>query len=142
MARDPAPSLAQGLSGSSMKKWAAGPTKTDTERQDAANARRARWGSARKSDEPDPERGRAVAKGQALSRGLNPNLKKTEAELQAATKSFPMSVKFEGKTFSKTGKVGTNMKSGEPSAEYRSYGASGHEDDRVWRTASGKIARD
>ncbi len=32
-----------------------------------------RWGSVRKSDEPDPERGRAVAKGQAMSRGLDPN---------------------------------------------------------------------
>ncbi len=105
-------------------------------------ARQANWGSARKSDEPDPERGRAVAKGQALSRGLNPNLKKTEAELKAATASFPMTVKFKGKTYSRTSKVGTNFKSGLPSAEYRSYGESGHEDDRVWRDASGKVEED
>lgn len=66
----------------------------------------------------------------------------SEEDLQKETKSFPYSLKFGGKTFSKTGKVGTDMKTGEASAEYRSYGAAGDEDDRVWRTASGKVARD
>ncbi len=116
--RAPVPSLAQGLSGSTMKRWAGAP-KTDTEMQDAANARRA-----------------------ARAKPLSSSKPVSHADLEAATKSFPSSLKFEGKVFSRTGKVGTNTKSGLPSAEYRSYGQGGHEDDRVWRDSSGKVARD
>lgn len=49
----------------------------------------------------------------------------------------PFEVTHKGKTYTRTGKVGTNVKTGESSAEYKNVGQGG--DARVWRTRSGKI---
>lgn len=53
---------------------------------------------------------------------------------------FPRVVRHDGKTYSATGKVGTVIKTGERSAEYR-WRADGL-DARVWLTASGNIIED
>lgn len=55
---------------------------------------------------------------------------------------FPAAVKFDGKTFGRTGKIGKRMSDGTPTAEYRNHGASGREDDRVWHGLDGKTMRD
>ena len=58
--------------------------------------------------------------------------------------SFPHTVLWRGFQWSKTGKEGTNMKSGEESAEYRRINKSDSDrsDVRMWRTASGTMAED
>lgn len=59
--------------------------------------------------------------------------------------NYPAAVKHGGKTWSKTGKLGSHIASGEASAEYvhhTNYGKPGNKESRNWRTASGKMTGD
>lgn len=52
----------------------------------------------------------------------------------------PTTVEHEGKTYRRTGKIGTHHKTGEYSAEYKHKNHEG--EHRVWHTTSGKTVRD
>ena len=52
---------------------------------------------------------------------------------------FPVSINHKGTDYTRSGKFGHNMKTGEPSAEYIHHDENDHEDKpRVWQTESGK----
>ena len=63
-----------------------------------------------------------------------------EAAQRAPTAHLPHEVTFEGRTYTKTGKVGTNVRTGQPSAEY-GYRRPGC-DRRLWMLADGTIEED
>lgn len=53
----------------------------------------------------------------------------------------PAEFKHKGETYYHTGKVGTHIKSGLPSAEYTRLDSEGNRiGDRMWRTSDGKVA--
>lgn len=57
----------------------------------------------------------------------------------------PFTVSHGGKTYYHTGKTGTHIASGEPSAEYAhhsDHGKPGNVETRVWRRSSGIIDQD
>jgi hypothetical protein len=57
--------------------------------------------------------------------------------------AFPQSVKHtDGRNYTRTGKYGHDMKTGEPSAEYSNhsnYGEKNNVERRIWRTAAGRV---
>lgn len=74
-----------------------------------------------------------------------PNIasKLTHEELTAATKGIPYEVKHEGKTYSQTGKMGTDFKTGKPSREFEVYDKEGEPTgQRVWVDTDKKVKPD
>jgi hypothetical protein len=60
--------------------------------------------------------------------------------MATAADKFPAEVTHEGRTYYATGKKGTNLKTGLPSAEYQDY--SNEDEARVWVDSNGTITAD